>query len=708
MASAYFTVVTDYGVKEMLKAVKEETKVNITEFAVGDGGGSECAPSTEQTGLVNEVWRGAVNTCYISGDSENLLIVESVIPSNVGGFTIREMGLFDEKGGMIAVCNTPDTQKVKVSDGVVHELDLSMELALTNTDSVQLVIDPNVVVATKKDLERATAAAQAAAAEAAEAKKAAQAAAEEAAENAVTVTPELTDGTKIATIEVGEDIKEIFAPDAGGGSVIKGIVTEETLYLKKIYAKKGNTILAEATINIAGQFTLSGITETGEITVTATDGTDTAETTVDIKTYSLYEVELSFYTLYGFHITDNEANPDDKLEYITGCDNEGFTPAKMNYTTGEFEPGSWVGKHQWFFPKPCMLKYDGTVAYYLNPDDYTQKEDGTPSDVANADFGGNAMMEWGQHKKKIWIKIVPNPENVFEGDVYICDKQLDENFHAWSFYNNQDVLCDHFYTAIYNGAEISGKLRSLSGKTPIASKTAEQEITLATANNTDGNNLWYTETHSDRFTVNMLLLLMCGTTDTKKAYGNGNIFYNNDTGASVMNSGTMDKKGLFWGSNSTTAHIGVKVFGMEHWWANQWRRIAGYINDKGTQKIKMTYGKADGSTVTGYNTTGSGYHTIANSTPDGTSGGYTNKMIFHAIGGMIPKTASGSETTHYTDGNWFNNAQVDYAFVGGNCYFGLHCGALCSSVDSLASHTDWTVGATLSCKQLAAKAQAAA
>ena len=160
--ASYFTVVTDYGIKEMLKAIKEETKVNITKFAVGDGGGSGCMPSTGQMGLVNEVWRGAVNTCYINGDSENLLIVESVIPSDIGGFTIREMGLFDDKGGMIAVCNTPDTQKVKVSDGVVHELNLSMELALTNTDSVQLVVDPNVVVATKKDLEQVAAKAEAA------------------------------------------------------------------------------------------------------------------------------------------------------------------------------------------------------------------------------------------------------------------------------------------------------------------------------------------------------------------------------------------------------------------------------------------------------------------------------------------------------------------------------------------------------------------
>lgn len=523
---------------------------------------------------------------------------------------------------------------------------------------------------------------------------------------------QITEGANgLKTISVKQDATHRFVTDtekqswtegAGGGSVIKGMVTEETLKLKKIYAKKGSTVLAEATINIAGQFTLSGITETGKITVTATDGTDTAEAEVDIKTYSLYELEMQFYTLYGFHVTDNESNPDSKVKYISGCDNEGFTPAKMNYTTGKFNHGSWTGKHQWFFPKPCMLKYDGTVAYYLDPDDYTKKEDGTPSDVADANFGGNAMMEWGQHGKKIWIKIVPNPANLFEGDVYICDKKLDDKFYAWNFYNNQNVLVDHFYTAIYNGTEISGKLRSLSGKTPVASKTADQEVTLATANNPSGKKMWYTETYSDRFTVNMLLLLMAKTTDTQKAYGNGNIYYANDTGGSIMNTGSMDKKGLFFGSNSTTAHIGVKVFGMEHWWGNQWRRIAGYINANGTQKIKMTYGTADGTTATSYNTTGSGYHAIANGTPDGTSGGYTNKMIFHEIGGMIPKTSSGSETTHYTDGNWFNNAQVDYAVVGGDCSCGLPCGALCSCVITLASNAAWSVGATLSCKPLAA------
>lgn len=152
MTDTYFTIVTDAGIQKMLEAVSEETKVSITEFGVGDGAGEYYTPTADMIALRNEVWRGEVNNIYISEQSENLLIAESVIPADAGGFTIREMGLFDETGTMIAVCNTPDVQKVRVSDGVVHELALSMEIALSNTKDMELVIDPNVVVATKKDV----------------------------------------------------------------------------------------------------------------------------------------------------------------------------------------------------------------------------------------------------------------------------------------------------------------------------------------------------------------------------------------------------------------------------------------------------------------------------------------------------------------------------------------------------------------------------
>ncbi|MBD5509996.1 MAG: phage tail protein [Lachnospiraceae bacterium] len=154
MENTYFTIVTDSGTKKMFDALNEEKKVSIAEFAVGDGGGEAYSPTKEMEALKNEVWRGSVKSCYVSEESENLLITESVIPSDVGGFTIREMGIFDTEGTLIAICNTPETQKVRIADGVVHEMTLSMEIALSNTDSVELIVDPAVVTATKKDVER--------------------------------------------------------------------------------------------------------------------------------------------------------------------------------------------------------------------------------------------------------------------------------------------------------------------------------------------------------------------------------------------------------------------------------------------------------------------------------------------------------------------------------------------------------------------------
>ncbi len=152
MSDNYFSIVTDLGTKKMLEAMKNGKKLNITHFAVGDGGGAYFEPSADITQLKNEIWRGTINSCEISKE-ENILTVGAVIPFDVGDFTIREMGIIDEDGVLIAVCNTPDTQKVTITDGVVHELSLFMELALSNADVVQLLVDTNIVTATKKDLE---------------------------------------------------------------------------------------------------------------------------------------------------------------------------------------------------------------------------------------------------------------------------------------------------------------------------------------------------------------------------------------------------------------------------------------------------------------------------------------------------------------------------------------------------------------------------
>lgn len=153
ISGKYFTLVTDIGTRKMMQAVHEGKKISIVEFAVGDGNGESTEPDAGAAALRNEVWRGNVNGCRISGESENVMVVESLIPADVGGFTIREMGVFDDEGDLIAVCNTPETAKVHIVDGVLSELTLQMEIILTNADSVHLTLNPGILMATKEDLE---------------------------------------------------------------------------------------------------------------------------------------------------------------------------------------------------------------------------------------------------------------------------------------------------------------------------------------------------------------------------------------------------------------------------------------------------------------------------------------------------------------------------------------------------------------------------
>ena len=402
------------------------------------------------------------------------------------------------------------------------------------------------------------------------------------------------------------------------------------------------------------------------------------------------------YTLYAFHIDGSESNPSAKVTYLE--DAKGMTPAYMDYTNGVFNYGSW--KDAFFMPKPCMVLQEGIVDYYLDPDDYTKKEDGTASDVADTSYAGNAMMEWGQNGKKIWYKVVPDANDVTSGTVYICDEQLDPSYHAWSFINNQGRLVDHFYTPIYNGSNINNGsvnvIRSLSGQALSKNLPGTEEIARCKNNNLGDEVLWFTEVMADRILIDFLLILMGKSTDTQAVFGNGLV----SGGESALNNyrtGALNDKGLFFGYSDQT-HA-VKVFGMENWWGLQWRRLAGYINASGTQKIKLTYGRQDGSTADAYNTDGTGYISIG-ITPTGTSGGYIDTMNFNEYGMFAKNTgASGSgSSTHYCDAQWFNNGQIDYALFGGASADGLSCGALCCNLGFAVSRSTWARGAALSYK----------
>ena len=399
------------------------------------------------------------------------------------------------------------------------------------------------------------------------------------------------------------------------------------------------------------------------------------------------------YVLYGFKLDQNESDPASMITYLSDCDNAQYVPAYMDYSADTFNYGDW--ENAWFIKdlKPCMLKYDGTVDYELDKNDYTKKADGTYSDVANTTYEGNAMVGI----PKVYWKIVDNGDDT--ANVYISDMKIDEDFHCWSHIDNNGNEIDYCYMPIYNGSNVNSVLRSISGKVPMADQTTTTEITYAKANNVGSDIIWYTELFNDRMLINLLLLLIGKSTNTRVIFGTGNNnSYSSTSDTGIKNTGTMNTKGLFWGNQDNVS--GVKVFGMENWYGNIWRRIGGWINDKGIQKIKMTYGQSDSSTVDGYNETGSGYISISNSTPIGTSEGYISKMLI-TDNGLIPTIASGSATTYYCDGFWFNNSQVNYAFVGGSSIEASRVGALSSHLNRTSSVAHGVIGTALSCKPLA-------
>lgn len=396
--------------------------------------------------------------------------------------------------------------------------------------------------------------------------------------------------------------------------------------------------------------------------------------------------------LYGFKIDQNESDPASMITYLSDCDNAQYASAYMDYTTDTFNYGDW--ENAWFIAglKPCMLKYDGTVDYELDKNDYTKKIDGTQSDVANKSYSGNAMIGF----PKVYWKIVDNGDNT--ANVYISDTKLDDGFHCWSHIDNNGMEIDYCYMPIYTGSLVNGKLRSLSGLVPITNQTRQVEINYAKANNLTNDLIWYTEVYSDRMLIELLALLISKSTNSQAVFGTGNnnsFISISDPGIKI--SGTLNNKGLFWGNQDNVS--GVKLFGMEHVWGNIWRAIAGYVCDKGTQKIKMTYSTLDGSTVDGYNLDGVSYIPIPNSTPNGNNGGYISKMFFSNYG-LMTIAVSGSSSTYYCDGAYFNNTQIGYALVGGDTGNKNLDGMICANIGTSSSYTGW-VGASISCKPLA-------
>lgn len=383
----------------------------------------------------------------------------------------------------------------------------------------------------------------------------------------------------------------------------------------------------------------------------------------------------------GIKIDKNNSNPKTRVEYL--YDAVGMTPAAMDYSNGVFNYGSW--ENEYFAAKDknyaCMVKFDGTEDYKLNPNDYSKKTDGTESDVANVAYGGNAMSafvggwlcqyETKTHEYIIW-------SDVQYDDSYNCNHRKDQT----------GAIRPGFYRRIYTPTLYNNVARSISGQLSMMGKNATQERNYIKANGSE----WEHTSWSEYNYIICLLKIMAKTDDLKTAYGNGNMNgYVNDSAQhyGVLQAGTLDDKGQFFGYNANNKQ--VKVFHTEAPWGDQWERIIGLICDHGKAKISA-YGP--------YNFTGEGYTEVYDYVEKtgitAATGGWAKDSISTELG-RLPITWSGASNTYLTAYFYINPTIVAVAIVGGSANSGARCG-FCVALNYSASDANWHIAPGLSCK----------
>ncbi|EOO9840029.1 phage tail protein [Escherichia coli] len=150
MTVKYYAILTNQGAARLANATMLGSKLNLTQMAVGDANGVLPTPDPAQTKLINQKRIAPLNLLNVDPNNQSQIIAEQIIPENEGGFWIREIGLYDDEGVLIAVANCPETYKPQLQEGSGRTQTIRMILVVTNTEAITLKIDPSVVLATRK------------------------------------------------------------------------------------------------------------------------------------------------------------------------------------------------------------------------------------------------------------------------------------------------------------------------------------------------------------------------------------------------------------------------------------------------------------------------------------------------------------------------------------------------------------------------------
>jgi len=150
---SYYTIITDVGKAKIANASVAGNKVGFVKIQLGDGGGSEYTPTESQTALKNVVWEGNIGNTTTDETAPNCIILESLIPSSVGGFMIREIGYLDDENNLIAISKYKECYKPSIEQGAVVDMKVKTVLIVSNVNNIELKIDPTIIFATLKDIQ---------------------------------------------------------------------------------------------------------------------------------------------------------------------------------------------------------------------------------------------------------------------------------------------------------------------------------------------------------------------------------------------------------------------------------------------------------------------------------------------------------------------------------------------------------------------------
>lgn len=374
--------------------------------------------------------------------------------------------------------------------------------------------------------------------------------------------------------------------------------------------------------------------------------------------------------VYGFKIDKQDSNPETRVTYM--YDAVGKTPARMDFTAGQFNYGGW--ENAWFVKgnKPCALKYDGTVDYYLDENDYTKKADGTASDISDATYAGNFMATM----PTVWVKRWEDSRYIYTA---LSNKQIDDDFKAYAHDAGDGYVNDYIYLPMFKGVVVDNKLRSIAGVTPQGSTTGSEENTAAEACGA-GWQMWDLAKHE---LVANLLTLISRSTNSQAAFGQGdvNTYDSSDTTTyGKLPTGTSGA-GQFWGTADETHH--VKAFHIEDFWGNRSERCLGLVLEELSYKCKPVrpYSLSD---YTGYTDTGI-------DAPAGT--GFVKSMAVNEYGNFATDN-TGTNSTYFCDNVRIATGTKIPCF-GGNCGdFNGRAGMFASHINYDASYSVYYIGAS--------------